>query len=152
MRDVQAAGAVALFAADVPLGDLVGVDVVVDGVAAVAERAGGALHVGVGVEGRPPVGALLDVIGEPAFFCDVPLRGEDEVVVADFGEVALLVAAAVDEGDLVEREGDERVGVVKSPRTASGCSLGERRTLAMRVCFQPSYCLVWQERQEAEPM
>src|SRR6185437_14323889 len=110
MRDVQAAGAVTFFTADVPLGDLVGGDVVVDGVAAVAEGAGGALHVGAGIEGLPPVGALFDVVGEPAFFLDVPLGGEDVVVVADFGEVALLVTAAVDEGDLVEGEGDERVG------------------------------------------
>src|SRR5581483_7183473 len=75
-----------------------------------AERAGGALHVGVGVVCDPPVGAFVGVVGEPAFFCDVPLGGKDEIVVADFGEVALLVAGAVDEGDLVKGEGDERVG------------------------------------------
>src|SRR6185437_3432904 len=67
VRDVKAAGSVALFTADVPLGDLMGVDVVVDGVAAVAERAGGALHVGVGVEGGPPVGAFFGVVGKPFF-------------------------------------------------------------------------------------
>src|ERR1700761_1759667 len=42
VRDVKTAGAVTFFTADVPLGDLMCGDVVVDGVAAVAKRAGGA--------------------------------------------------------------------------------------------------------------
>ena len=51
--DVIAAGTVATFAADVPLGDGVGFDVVVHGMAAVAESAGGALHVVGGIEAAP---------------------------------------------------------------------------------------------------
>jgi hypothetical protein len=43
--DMLAAGAVATFAANIPLCDLPGVDVVVDGMAAVAGGPGGALHV-----------------------------------------------------------------------------------------------------------
>jgi len=111
MRDVQATGAVTFFAADVPLGDLAGVDVVVDGVAAVAERAGWALLVALAVERDPPVRSLLDVVWQPDFFLHVPLRGQDEVVVADLCEVALLPAAAVDEGNLLEIEGAQRIGV-----------------------------------------
>ena len=44
MRNVLAARTVAAFAADVPLGHLLGVDVVVDRVAAVAGGTRGALH------------------------------------------------------------------------------------------------------------
>jgi len=109
--DVFAAGAVAFFAADVPLGDFAVGEILVDGVAAVAERAGGALHVVGGVLGCPPVGSGVgDVEGEPLLVGDVPLGGEDVVVVADEGEEALLVTAAVDEGDLIEGEVDEGVG------------------------------------------
>ena len=111
VSDVEAAGAVAFLAADVPLGDLMSVDVVVDGVAAVAQGAGRSLHVALAVVGNPPVGSLLDVVGQPALFVDVPLCGKHEVVLADFGEVTLLIAAAVDEGDLFQVKGDERIGV-----------------------------------------
>ena len=101
MLDVLAAGAVATFAADVPLGDLFCVDVVADGMAAIAGGAGGPLHVVGGIECGPPVGAVGNEIGPPDFVGDIPLRGLRVIVVADFCEVALLPHAAVDEGDLV---------------------------------------------------
>src|SRR5271154_5464581 len=96
-----AAGAVAAFAAYVPLGDLLGVDVEVDGMAAVAGRGCRALHVIGGIERLPPVGTLGDKIGPPDFGGDVPLRGFREVVVANFREVTLLPDASVDESDIL---------------------------------------------------
>ncbi len=84
MRDVQAAGTVAFFAAHIPLGNLVGIDVVVDGVAAIAKRAGGAVHVGVSIERDPPVGSLLDMVRKPTSFLYVPLSRQHEVVIATF--------------------------------------------------------------------
>src|SRR4029077_6464855 len=110
MRIVLAAGAVATFAADVPLGDFFGVDVVADGVAAIAGGAGGALHVVGRIERHPPIGAVGDEIGAPDFVGDIPLRGFRKIVVADFGEVTLLPHAAVDEGDLVFGELGDFVG------------------------------------------
>ena len=106
-----AAGAVAFFAADVPFGDLLCFYVVIDGVAAVAGGAGGALHVVGRIEGLPPIGALGDHIGPPDFVGDVPLCGFGEIVVADFFEVALLPNASVNESDVVFREFGIRNGV-----------------------------------------
>jgi hypothetical protein len=111
MGGVKTAGTVAFLTTNVPLGDLVGVDVVIHGVAAVAERASGTLLVGLAVERNPPVSSLLDVKWKPALFIDVPLGRLDEVVIPDFCEVALLVAAAVDKSDLLEIEGDERISM-----------------------------------------
>ena len=92
---------------DVPFGDGLGLDVVVHRVAAVAQRAGGPLHVVGRIVSRPPIGAIGDQISAPALIGHVPLRGQRKVVVADLGEVALLPLAAIDEGDGVLREGDE---------------------------------------------
>ena len=63
--DVIAARSMAFLAANVPLRDGFGLDVVVDRMAAVAERAGGTLHVVGGIEWHPPVGFLRDDIGAP---------------------------------------------------------------------------------------
>src|ERR1700722_9686977 len=101
MLDMFAAGAVAAFAADIPFGNLFGVDVVVHGVAAITERAGGALHIVRRIKSGPPVGAVGDEIGTPNMIGDIPLRGLRKIVVAVFGEVALLPNAAVNERDVV---------------------------------------------------
>jgi len=90
---VLAAGAVAPFAADIPFGDLVGADVVVDGVAAVAKRARGTLAVVVRIDGGPPVGFRADVVGKPLALREVPLHAERDVVVSLLDEVALLPEA-----------------------------------------------------------
>src|ERR1700722_1025720 len=98
MGNVFAARTVAAFAADIPLRNLLGVDVVVDGMAAVASWASGALHVVGRIEDRPPVcSAIGDVIRSPRFIGDVPLSGQRIVVVAYLGEVALLPDAAVNQ-------------------------------------------------------
>ncbi len=112
--DVDAAGSVTFFTADVPLGDLFGGDVVVDGVASVAGGTGGTVEVGGTVEGDPPVGSRFDVVGEPELLLDVPLGRQGVVVVSAAGEESLFPAASVDEGDVFEGEGAKglRVGEV----------------------------------------
>ena len=78
---------------------------------AVAERAGRPLEIVGRIKRRPPVGAVADEIRLPHLVRDVPLRRQREIIVADLREVALLPAAAVDEGDVVLGEGDERIGL-----------------------------------------
>ena len=109
--DVVAARAVARLAADVPLGRLLRSQVVVDRMAAVTERAGRPGVVAAGIELRPPVGAVRDLIRAPLLVRDVPLRAERKVVVADLREVALLPLAAVDPRDLIFRERQQRIGL-----------------------------------------
>src|SRR5579863_3238202 len=121
--DVIASGSVAALAADVPFGDGLGLDVVVDGMAAVAQRAGGALHVVGGIVGHPPVRVIRNHIGAPDLVRDVPLRAERKIIVADFGEIALLPKAAVYQRDVFFFELDQRVG------------LGEIRDDGFRVFF-----------------
>ena len=77
--------------------------------AAIAERAGGALQVVGRVERSPPIGAFARKVGAPDLMDDVPLRRERKVIVTNFLEVPLLPFAAVDECDVVLGEGDERV-------------------------------------------
>src|ERR1700683_4360548 len=102
MGNVFAAWTVAAFATDVPLGDLFGVDVVTDRVAAVAGRSGWTLHVVGWIERSPPVcSRVWYVIGSPCFIADVPLSGKWIVVISYFGKVALLPLAAIDKCDLV---------------------------------------------------
>ena len=100
------AGAVTLFAADVPLGDRFRLYFVIDRMAPIAERSGGTLHVVRSVMSGPPIGAGLDVVGTPDFVGYVPLGGEREVVVANLFEVPLLPFAAVGEGDIGQIEGE----------------------------------------------
>ena len=63
--DVLAARAVAALAADVPFGDRLRLDVVVDRMAAVAERTGRPLHVVGRIERHPPVGVRRTRYGAP---------------------------------------------------------------------------------------
>src|SRR5271163_1792655 len=58
MRDMLAAGAVAFLAANVPFCDLLGANVVVHGMAAVASGTSGSLHVVGRVVRHPPVGTI----------------------------------------------------------------------------------------------
>ena len=97
------------FAADVPFGDLFGVNVVADGVAAVARWAGRALHVVRRVQRRPPVPGIADEVFTPFSRTDFPLNGQREVVVADLGEVPLFPEAAVYERHLLRLEREYRV-------------------------------------------
>lgn len=109
MGDMFRSGSMALFAPHVPLGHLLCQHVVVDRVAAVAGGARWPLHVGWAVVRNPPVCSGFNVIREPAFLRDVPLRGKGVVIVTPPGEISLLVPASIDEGDIVESKGAERV-------------------------------------------
>lgn len=122
-RDVLTARTVTFFAAYVPLGDLTGGEVVVYGVAAVAGGARGSVGVGLAIMRRPPVGTIGDMIGQPFAMLDVPLRGEREVVAAAFLKIALLPAAAIDECDLVECEGADRIRICKVAEHRAGMEL-----------------------------
>ena len=86
-----------------------GLDVVVHRVAAVAQRTRRPLHLIGRIVLDPPVGSRLDVVAPPGLVPHVPLSGEDVVVVAPLGEVALLPLAAVGERDVLLAEGHERV-------------------------------------------
>src|ERR1700722_6386283 len=102
MGDMFAARTVAAFAADVPFRDLLGVNIVANGMAAITGWACRSLHVVRRIEGCPPVGARIrDVILEPLLVVDVPLHGQRIVVVAYLREVALLPDTAVDESHLL---------------------------------------------------
>ena len=110
IRHVLAAGPVATFAAHVPLGDAMIADIEVDGMAAVAERARGALHIIRRVERRPPVAIVGYEVGAPDVIHDVPLRRLRVIIVIDFSEVALFPKAAVNQSNVVPREFFYRVG------------------------------------------
>src|ERR1700756_618838 len=105
MRHVLATRAVAALAADVPLRHLPAMNVIADGMATVAGRPGGALHVVRRIEGGPPVSALVGyVIRTPGVIGEDPLHSQREVIVADLGEVALLPQTAIYESHLIFRE------------------------------------------------
>ena len=90
--DVGRSGAVALFASHIPFCNSSCLNVVVDRMATIAERAGGALHVVIGVESGPPVGTGRDVIRTPDLVVHIPLRPEREVIIAPFRKVPLITS------------------------------------------------------------
>src|SRR5579872_320974 len=89
MLHMFASGAVALFASDVPLCHLFGVDVVVDGVAAIAGWTCGPLHIVRRIKRLPPIGPLGYKIGPPDAMGNVPLRRLWKIIVSSLREVAL---------------------------------------------------------------
>src|SRR5579862_2891963 len=102
----------ALLAADIPFGRRLGRDVVVDRVAAIAQRARGASGIvasGVRIMRHPPIAVGRDMVRKPSFVRNVPLRGEREIVIANLPEISLLPAAAIDEGNILLLEGKHRV-------------------------------------------
>src|SRR6266478_1908414 len=100
MFNMVAAGSVAALAADVPLQDLFGMNVVVDGVAAITCGAGGTLHIVWRIERFPPIRSFSYKVGTPKAVADIPLRRLRKIVIADFCEVTLLPETAVDESNL----------------------------------------------------
>jgi len=110
MVDVLASRAVAAFAADIPLGHLFRVDVVIDRVAAIAGGTGGPLHIVGRIKWNPPIGAIGDEIGTPNAVGDIPLGRFGKVVVPFFREVALLPKTAVNQRDVVAGEFGNCVG------------------------------------------
>lgn len=104
-----ASRAVTFFAAHIPLGDPLGLDIVVDGVAAIAKRTCGSFKIAVGIMGSPPVCSLLNMEGKPFLLLDVPLRREHIVIIAAACKVALFPTAAIDEGNIFQLKGANRV-------------------------------------------
>src|ERR1700722_18659917 len=88
--DVLTAWAVAPLATHIPLGDGFVRDVVVYGMAAVAERPRRPLEVVGRIKGRPPISIVGYEVTFPHLVRDVPLRGVREKVIANFCEIALL--------------------------------------------------------------
>jgi hypothetical protein len=86
---------VAALAADVPLGHGLGLDVVVDRMAAVAQRAGRPLHVVWRIKLSPPVGIVFDEVAAKNLVRDIPRDRLRIVVVSDLRKIALLPDAAV---------------------------------------------------------
>src|SRR6185437_3109859 len=102
MRRVFTTWAMATFTADVPLGDLLGVNIVTDRMTTVAKRARGAMHIVRRIKGRPPIAACRrHCILAPFVVLNFPLHRQREIVLTDFCEITLLPNAAVDERDLV---------------------------------------------------
>src|SRR5579872_4296575 len=82
MFNMQAARPMALFAANIPFGNLFCLHVVIDGVTSVAGRAGWPIEVCRAVERNPPIRAGLHVISKPSALRYVPLRWKRVVVLA----------------------------------------------------------------------
>src|SRR5579863_6912537 len=86
---------VALFAANVPLCHLLGMNVVVDRVASIAGRTRGPLHIVRQIKWLPPIGPLGNEIRTPDAVGHIPLGGLWEIIIASFGEVPLFPEAAI---------------------------------------------------------
>src|SRR5690242_10361579 len=97
---------VALFTADVPFGHRLFLNVVVDRMAAIAQGTRRSFLIVRRVKRSPPVGPVFHEIRSPDLVRDIPLRGKNEVVIADFLEVALFPLASVAKGDIVFFETD----------------------------------------------
>src|SRR5580704_4189516 len=104
MLHMLTARSVAFFAANVPLSDLLGEDVVVDGVTSIAGWTCGPLHIVRRIKGLPPVSPLSHEIRPPDSMDHIPLCGFREVIVSSPREVTLFPEAAVNPGELVLRE------------------------------------------------
>lgn len=98
--DVRRTGSMAFFATDVPLRHCLGLDVVIDRVATVAQRTRGALHIVGGIDSGPPVRTRRRLIGSPHLMRDVPLCWKRKIVIAALREIALLPFAAISERQL----------------------------------------------------
>src|SRR6266404_6619859 len=107
--DMRAARPMASLAPDIPLRDGLGRDIVVHGMATVAERAGRPLSIVRRVKRSPPILAVQNEIFPPNLVGDIPLCRQWKIVIAHLLEVALFPFAPIHEGDVVLRERDERV-------------------------------------------
>src|SRR5258708_18712827 len=94
MLHMLASRPVAPFATYVPLRYLFGVDVVIDGMAAVACRTRRPLHIVRRIKRRPPVRPIRHEIWPPNPVGDLPLRRLRKIIIAPFLGVTLLPNAA----------------------------------------------------------
>src|SRR6202140_5572909 len=111
MRNMLATRAVAALTPDIPFRNLLGLNVVVHRVAAIAGWPRGSLHVVRRIERRPPIPAFRgDHIRTPAVIADDPLHRQRKIIVANLGEIALLPKTAVNESNLILGEPGNLVG------------------------------------------
>src|SRR5262252_6020811 len=106
LPDVLAAWPVATLATDIPFRRRLRLRVVIDGVAAVAQRSGRAAFVRGRIMRHPPVRVRLDEIWPPLPMAHVPLRSERIEVVASLLEVTLFPLRAVNQRDVIQLKGD----------------------------------------------
>ena len=106
MCGMFAAGAVTFFAGHIPFCNLLCFQIVIQRMAAIAKRTCGPLKITGWIKLCPPIRAVGNVIGKPAIVFDVPLRGQNKIIVAALGEIALLPATAINERNLTEIESD----------------------------------------------
>src|SRR5260370_17572674 len=97
---VLTAGAMTLLTSHVPFRNGLGLDVVVNRMAAVAKGSGRARGVCLRIELGPPVGAHRDVVRPQHLMSQVPLRAKREIVVAYLLEIPLLPLGAVNHRNL----------------------------------------------------
>lgn len=94
--------AVAAFAAHVPLGHLLRVNVIINRVTAITERSCWPVEVVTRIKLRPPVTtSRRHLILAPFLVHNFPLNGQREIVVADFCEVSLFPNTAINESNLI---------------------------------------------------
>ena len=91
-----------------------------------------------GIERHPPVGVRLNEIGAPHLVGDIPLRRKRKIVVADLREIALLPLGAVDERDVVQLEGQQRIRLGEIGNHDFRALFGSVTTFAIRVFDQRS--------------
>ena len=102
IRGMFAARSVAALATYIPFGDLLGVDVVPDRMAAVAQRASRAVHIVQRIECSPPIASgRRHLVLAPLLVYDFPLDGQRKVVIAHLREETLFPNTAVNERNLV---------------------------------------------------
>src|SRR5579875_923984 len=99
--DVLASRPVAALAAHIPLRHGPGCNVVIHGMAAIAQRAGGPLHGVVRIVWCPPVFARAGMVLQPDMVNNIPLYRQRIVMVAALDEVPLLPVTAVDESNIL---------------------------------------------------
>ena len=121
---MDAAGPMAFFAADIPFGHGFILNVVVNGMTAIAERTGRALLIIRRVKRHPPIGVRGDHISAPDLMRDIPLCREREIIVAFLREIPLLPFTAVNEGDVVLGKFHEWIGFCQIGQNGFGMSFG----------------------------
>ena len=95
----------------IPFSHCFGLNVVIDGMAAIAKRSCRPFEIVGRIKRRPPICSVLDEVWPPDLMGYVPLGREWIIISAHALEVALFPFAPVHEGDVFFRKGNERVGL-----------------------------------------
>jgi hypothetical protein len=121
---MQASRTMAFFTSNIPLGHGLGLQIVVNGMAAIAGRACWPIGVLRAIKWHPPVGASLDVIGKPFLVFYIPLCRKWKVVITNFGEVPLLPQASIGKRYLIQGERAKRICVGEISEHGVGMHFG----------------------------